>query len=301
MCIVTTKKFTGGLLNMFKYSITQWIFGNESIEKSFQRIHKFGYDGIELAAEPYLFDQEKVVDLINKYNVVCTSLCGIFTEERDLTSGDSNVSQNAVQYIKDSVDFASKVGAPYIIVVPSPVGRTKIPEGYKYDQLWQNAIKNIRKAANYAEDKGIRLCIEAINRYETYFVNTLTKAYKLVKEINHSSVGIMADMFHMSIEENNIGASLRMIADELMHVHLADNTREAPGMGTTDFREMLYILKDINYNGPLTMEFMPRVANPYDSSNLETQSELMDIYAERAINFMKTLEKNIYMYDYARS
>ena len=123
------------------------------------------------------------------------------------------------------------MGAPYIIVVPSPVGRVALLEGYTYDEVWENAKKNLKIAADYAASKNVKLAIEAINRYETYFLNTLTKAYKFVCEMNHPAVWIMADMFHMSLEENNIGASLRMIADRLIHVHIADNTREAAGLG----------------------------------------------------------------------
>ena len=278
---------------MYQYSMTQWIVGNEDIEYSFQRLKKYGYDGIEFAAEPYTTDQERMVELLEKYDMICTSLCGIFPEERDLTSGDPQVANVAIQYIKDSVDFAVKVGAPYMIIVPSPVGRVTIPSGHSFDELWGNAVKNIRTAADYAASKHVRLAVEAVNRYETYFANTLTKAYKLVKEINHSAVGIMADMFHMSLEENNIGASLRMISDELMHVHIADNTREAAGLGNTDFKEMFYVLRDIHYQGPLTMEFMPRLANPYASGEVETKSKLMDAYAEQAIHYMKCLESSI--------
>ena len=278
---------------MYTYSMTQWIVGNEEIEYSFKRLKKYGYDGIEFAAEAQTLEQDRMVELLEKYDLICTSLCGIFPEDRDLTAGDPDKAETAIRYIYANVDFAVKVGAPYMIVVPSPVGRTELPSGEIYEELWANAVKNIRIAADYAESKGVRLCIEAINRYETYFVNTLTKAYQLVKEINHPAVGIMADMFHMSLEENNIEASLRMISDKLMHVHIADNTREAAGLGNTDFKGMLYTLRDIGYQGPLTMEFMPRLANPYASGDVETQSVLMDGYAGQAIRYMKTLEKSI--------
>lgn len=278
---------------MYRYSMTQWIVGNEEIEYSIKRLAKYGYDGIEFAAEPDLLDADHCLKLMDKYGIYCTSLCGIFSRERDLTSGETKAAEKAINYLRDSIDFAVKVGAPYIIVVPSPVGCTELPTGHTYDEMWANAIRNIRRAADYAQEKGVRFCIEAINRYETYFANTLTKAYSLVKEINHPAVGIMADMFHMSIEENNIGKSLRMIADKLMHVHIADNTREAAGLGHTDFKEMLYVLRDIGYNGPLTMEFMPRLANPYASGNVETQSKLMDEYAKQAIDYMKQLENSL--------
>lgn len=276
---------------MYQYSMTQWIVGNEEIEYSFRRLKKFGYDGIEFAAEPYTSDQDKMLDLMKKYELCCTSLCGIFPEDRDLTAGEPVLAAKAINYIRDSVDFAAKVGAPYMIVVPSPVGRTEAPAGLSYEEAWSNAVKNLRLAADYARSKGIRLAVEAINRYETYLVNTLSKALEFVKEVNHPAVGVMADMFHMSLEENNLWASLRMISPYLLHVHIADNTREAAGLGNTDFREMLRTLKDIGYKGPLTMEFMPRLANPYASQDVETQSALMDRYAEQSISYLKALER----------
>lgn len=275
---------------MYRYSMTQWIVGNEDIEYSFKRLKNYGYDGIEFAAEPYNLNTKEMLRLMEKYGLVCTSLCGIFSEERDLTSPNPEVAEKAIQYIKDSVDFAVEVGAPLIIVVPSPVGRVAKPEEYSFDELWNCAVKNIRVAADYAESKKVKLAIEAINRYETYFANTLEKAYRLVKEIDHPAVKIMADLFHMSIEERSIPHSLRMVSDELIHVHIADNTREAAGLGSTDFKEVFHQLNDMGYTGSLTMEFMPRVANPYESGTLETQSSLMDGFAKQAIDYMKCME-----------
>lgn len=277
---------------MYQYSMTQWIVGNEDIEHSFARLKRFGYDGIEFAAEPYTSDPKRLNALMKEYGIYCTSLCGIFPEERDLTAS-GEAAERAVAYVRDSVDFAVQVGAPYMIVVPSPVGRTELPKGMSFETAWENAVRNLRRAADYAQSRGVRLAVEAINRYETYFANTLEKAYRLVKEVDHPAVGIMADLFHMSIEEQNMGASLRMIADELIHVHIADNTREAAGCGTTDFKEVLCVLRDIGYKGPLTMEFMPRLANPYASGAVDTQSALMDRYAKQAIDYMKCMEQSI--------
>ena len=278
---------------MYKYSMTQWIVGNEDITQSFARLKKCGYDGIEFAAEPYTTDTKRMQKLLKEYDMVCTSLCGIFTEQRDLTAGVGFAADAAIAYLKDSVDFAVQVGAPYIIVVPSPVGRTELPAGNSYEYRWENAVKNLIVAADYAAQKGVMLAVEAINRYETYLVNTLEKAYAMVKQVNHPQVMIMADLFHMSLEENSIIKSLRMVADKLIHVHVADNTREAAGLGRTDFKEILYVLRDIGYQGPLTMEFMPRVANPYASGQIQTQSELMDRFAKQAIDYMKMLESSL--------
>lgn len=178
--------------------------------------------------------------------VSCTSLCGIFPEERDLTAAAGEAADAAVHYVMDSVDLAVKVSAPLMIIVPSPVGRVALPEGRSFDELWECAVKNIRRAADYAQEKGVVLAVEAINRYETYFANTLEKALRLVRDVNHPAVKIMADLFHMSLEERSIPESLRMVSDKLVHVHIADNTREAAGLGSTDFKAAMRTLKDIS-------------------------------------------------------
>lgn len=277
---------------MYHIGMTQWVAGDEPLEVSCARMKKYGYDGIEFAAEPYQLDADECVSLMKKYNLNCRSLCGIFGEDRDLTA-DGDAGEKAVQYLRDSVDLAVKTGAGVIIVVPSPVGRTKKPEGKTMEELNRNAVENIRRAADYAQEKGVRFAIEAINRYETYFVNTLSKALKLVEEINHPAVGIMADLFHMSIEEGSSVDSLYMIRNHLLHVHIADNTREPAGMGHTDFKEILRALKRIGYEGSLTMEFMYRLADPYSSREVNTQTELMDRYAEQAIDYIRMTERSI--------
>lgn len=277
---------------MYHIGMTQWIVGNEPLETSCKRLCDCHYDGIEFAADPYQLDAEKCLELMKKYNLNCHSLCGLFDETRDLTSAEE-AGRNAVRYLKDSVDFANKVGAEVIIVVPSPVGRTVKPEDLSLEQLTENAVKNIRDAADYAQTHGVKLAIEAINRYETYFINTLQKGLEFVKKVNHPAVGLMADMFHMSIEERSMTDSLFMIKDYLLHVHIADNTREAAGMGNTDFKEILRVLQNIGYTGSLTMEFMYRVADPYSAQEMDTQAGLMDQYAKQAIAYIRMIEESI--------
>ena len=277
---------------MYHIGMTQWIVGNEPLEVSCARLKKYGYDGIEFAAEPYSLNAQDCLRLMEKYDLNCHSLCGIFNEKRDLTS-EGEAGKNAVQYLKDSIDFAVAVGAKIIITVPSPVGRAVKPEGVSMEKLTENAVMNLREAADYAQEKGVRIAIEAINRFETYFINTLSKALDLVEKIDHPAVGLMADLFHMNIEEASITDSLYMIRDHLLHVHIADNTREAAGMGSTDFKEVLRVLRNIGYQGSLTMEFMYRLSDPYSASDMDTQTELMDHYAKQSIDYIRMVEKSI--------
>ncbi|HJA13140.1 MAG TPA: sugar phosphate isomerase/epimerase [Candidatus Mediterraneibacter merdipullorum] len=277
---------------MYHIGMTQWIVGDEPLETSCRRMSECGYDGIEFAAEPYKLDAQECLALMKKYHLDCRSLCGIFGEDRDLTA-EKETGENAVRYLKDSVDFAEKVGAKIIIVVPSPVGRTEMPAGKHLEELTENAVRNIRAAADYAQEKGIKFAIEAINRYETWFVNTLEKAVAFVKRIDHPAVGLMADLFHMSIEERSIVDSLYLVRDYLLHVHIADNTREPAGMGHTDFKEVLRALERIGYTGSLTMEFMYRLANPYSAQEMESRTGLMDSYAKQAIDYIRMTERSV--------
>ncbi|WMC91785.1 sugar phosphate isomerase/epimerase family protein [Kineothrix sp. MB12-C1] len=226
-----------GVLLFYTFSATQWIFGNEPIIQSLQRLSRFGYDGIELAGEPDSINAEELSPLLTKYGLKCTSICGIFTEERDLS----------------------------------------------------RALESIRSAADYAQERNIKFVIEAINRYETCLLSNLSLAHSFVKDLSHPTVGLMADCFHAGFEERNFLQKLRVIAPYLWHFHIADNTREAAGMGNTDFREILDTLKEINYSGSLTMEFLPPTADPYAAVRLDTEDSLMDDYAERSIHIIKSL------------
>jgi D-psicose/D-tagatose/L-ribulose 3-epimerase len=278
---------------MNKYSATQWIFGKEPLATSFERLQRFGYDGVELAGEPEQLNLEEVKMLMEKHGLECTSICGIYTKERDLSSINSVTRQNAVKYVKACVDMAAELGAKVVIVVPSPVGKTG-PEG-SLEEEWGHAVNSLREAGNYALSRNVVLGIEALNRFETYLVNKLQVAKRLAEHVHVKSVGIMADLFHMNIEERNLNESLRLIQPYLVHVHIADNTREAAGLGLTDFRGVMKTLRDIGYRGAITMEFLPPVSNPYwaaqtDSANSQS---VYDDYTEQSIRHMKEISLSL--------
>lgn len=277
---------------MFQYGMTQWIVGNEPLETSLNRLKACGYDSVEFAGEPDTLDAQECAGLLRQYGLRADSMCGIYTSQRDLTA-EGALGRQAIDYIHKCVDFGHTIGTRVLIVVPSPVGRLTPPADIPMERLWENAVNNIRAAADYAQQKNMYLAIEAINRYETFFANTMEKAYKMARDINHPHVGVMADTFHMNLEEADMERSLRMVADKLLHVHLADNTREPPGMGSTDFHSVLRTLKDIDYTRLLCMEFMPQVSDPYASIHEGSQSALMDRYARSAIEFMKKVEREV--------
>jgi D-psicose/D-tagatose/L-ribulose 3-epimerase len=276
---------------MFKYSATQWIFGNEDLEVSLKRLQKYGYDAAEIIGEPYTVDIGKTKQLLAQYGLYCSSICGIYTKERDLGNPDPAIRATAIKYIKDCVDMAVSLGAPHVIVVPNAVGKTAPSPGYTYEQEWEWSVASVREAAVYAASKNIHLAMESINRFESYLIINHEQALDYVKQVNVENCKIMADTFHMNIEERDNVEAIKLVAGRLIHVHAADNTREAPGMGQFDFETLLRTLKEINYQGPITMEFLPRVADTYTAILKEGNEQMFDQLAEAAITEMKRIER----------
>ncbi|MBS4194877.1 sugar phosphate isomerase/epimerase family protein [Lederbergia citri] len=274
---------------MFKYSLTQWIFGNESLEENLIRLKKYEYDGVELAGEPELIDIPKARELMDKYGMECSSICGIYNEERDLSSQNIEIRNNAIDYVKKCIDMAQALDASIVIVVPTYVGKINSEN----EGEWDYAIASVREVGEYAKQQNIILAIEAINRYETYLVTNLHTAKKFVEEVKLENVKMMADFFHMNIEEQDMIKALTSISDHLVHVHIADNTREAAGLGQTDFQPIMSFLKNMNYSGYVSMEFLPSVPNPYLVSEQRTESSVYDHYTKQSIDHIKSIVNSL--------
>jgi sugar phosphate isomerase/epimerase len=98
------------------------------------------------------------------------------------------------------------------------------------------------------------LLLEPINRYESPYLNCIADALEIVKKLDMPNTGILADIFHMSIEERSITESLKNAAGYILHVHIGDNNRLLPGYGNIDWAECISTLKDIGYDRYINLE-----------------------------------------------
>ena len=146
---------------MARYSVSTWIYGEEPLEKSMERLSRLGYDGIEIGGEPHKINAEEVKMLLKKYGLEASSICGIYTSERDLISSNEKTRHNAIQYVRDCTQLASQIGANLVIVVPTAVN--KIHPEASPEQEWEWAITNIKDVGKYAAGLGINLALEALN------------------------------------------------------------------------------------------------------------------------------------------
>jgi len=277
---------------MFKYSYDSLVYYGEKIDQSIKRVARFGYDAIELVGEPADYNAAQVKKLCADAGIRVSSVCSIYTgEERNLSSKDPAMRKKAVEYVKAVADLSAGSGAPVMIVAPSPVGKMAPTADEASEKKW--AVESIQAGADYAAKQGVSLCIEAWNRYESYFLNRLDQCMDLMKAVNRPNVGVMGDTFHMNIEDEDIGDAFRKCGKALIHVHLADSSRAAPGKGHIDFLPVLKALRDISYQGYLTFELLPASADPFGTMKRGGGKEFFDDYTELAIRTIKAVEKKL--------
>jgi len=270
-----------------KYSYNTLVYANENITESIERLAKFKYDFVDFIGEPDELDVEEINKSLTENNIKASSICAIFNNQRDLVSSNELIRKNTVNYIKKCVDFADAINASYISV--SATANMKIrPEADKETEIkW--AIEGLKEAGEYAFQKDIKLTLEPWNRYETYLVNRIEQAMGIINEVNLPSVGCMADTYHMNIEEESIPNALKLAGDKLFYVHIADSNRKAPGYGHINFDNVTSALKEINYEGVLSMELLPAAADPFMILEGEGSPEFFDQYTRDSIVFLKKL------------
>ena len=234
-------------------SIHNWMRA-EPIETTLARISKMGYESIEIQGAPQLYDLEKVKGLLKEYGLKCWGSVTLMEDGLNLMSSSAEERGNSVRYIHSLIDMVAYLGGEVVSVVPGTVGKI-VPDGLPEDE-WALAVEGMKQVYAYAESKDIKIGIEPINRFETYFVNRAAQAYALA-EATGPNCGVCLDIFHMNLEEADWEQALRSCADRLHGFHVADNNRMAPGMGALNWPKIIAALKDIGYDGAVSVEFCP--------------------------------------------
>lgn len=277
-----------------QYSISNWIYATEDLEKNLQRLAKYKYDAVELEGEPdkEKYEPKKVKKMLQQYGLEVSSIAGMYLwkEEikRDLASSDKKIREQTIAYLIKCIDYAKFISAKLVIVVPAAV--SKLAPSLSKKEDWKNSVKAVQEVAKYAEKKDILLAIEPINRYETYLVNSVQDALSYSREVNSSHVKIMADTFHMNIEERDIPEAIRIAGNNLINVHIADSNRCSVGRGHINFKALIKALKEINYQYALTLEPLPPVSDPYLALEGGVSENIFDQYAAESIRGLKYFE-----------
>ncbi|GIV79937.1 sugar phosphate isomerase/epimerase [Litorilinea aerophila] len=247
----------------------------EPLEVTIRRLAQYGYQSIEIGGEPYKYDTKEVRRLLKEYGIRCWGSISLMFTGLDLIQADEAGRAKTIQYLKDCVTMVKELDGTVMSIVPSEVG--KIQPQADPDTEWRWAVEGLREINDHAKQAGIRIAIEPLNRFETNFLNRHDQALLLAKEVGENC-GVCLDAFHMNIEEANFRQALLNTGALLYDLHVADNNRMAPGMGALNWRDIVGTLREIGYDGALTVEFVPPIdrtpANPYPDATATPEDEL---------------------------
>jgi D-psicose/D-tagatose/L-ribulose 3-epimerase len=229
-------------------------FTTESI-KLFPKFKKWGFATIEIPIEdPSHIDPAKVKAAADKNGLVIGSICACMGPGRDFR-GTPAEQKTAMDYCKTLIDQAVVLGCPSLIgPVYSVVGKADAVEPAEQKKEWALVVRNLKVLTKYAEQKGVQICVEPLNRFETDFLNTVEQALKLVKDVGSKALKIHLDTFHMNIEQKNQADSIRKAGKLLAHFHACGSDRGTPGNDHIDWKPIVKALKDIKYDGDVVIE-----------------------------------------------
>ncbi len=111
-----------------------------------------------------------------------------------------------------------------------------------------------RKVGDYAARHDIRFALEALNRFECYFLNTMQQLADYLDAVDHPAIKGMYDTFHANIEEKDPVAAIKAIRKHMIHVHISENDRGTPGKGHVPWAATYKALRAAKYDGWLTIE-----------------------------------------------
>jgi D-psicose/D-tagatose/L-ribulose 3-epimerase len=216
-------------------------------------IRDYGFDGVEVSLfKPEEFPAMDIRRAVEENGLACT-VCCVLLPGFSLISPDEEVRRRTIRHLSACVEKTADAGAQ-IIAGPlyHPVGT--FSGGRRTEAEWNNAVRAYNELAPVLERNHVQLCIEPLNRFETYFLNTTADALRLCDEVNHPNIGILWDTFHANIEEKDLHDSLVGAKRHLKHVHTCENDRGTPGSGHVDWRGVFSALHEIGYDGWLTIE-----------------------------------------------
>jgi D-psicose/D-tagatose/L-ribulose 3-epimerase len=246
-----------------------------------------GYDGVELPLfEGDAGHYKAVRKALDDNGLKCTAVTVVGPEANPIDA-DAGVRQKGLDHVKWAIDMLAICGGdvlcgPYhsplaVFSGTGPTGDEK-----------QRAADVLRQAAEHAGKNNVTLAIEYLNRFECYFLTTAADTLALVKAVNHPHFRAMYDTFHANIEEKQAGPAIRALAPVLKHVHISENDRGTPGTGHVAWAETFRTLKEINYDGWLTVESFGR-ALPALAAATKVWRDLFpaDEPWQKGIGFMK--------------
>lgn len=247
----------------------------QGLEYAVTKTIEHGYDLLELPLlDPFSFDIEAAREILDSNPIAISASLGQ-SADTDPTSEDPAVVQAGEKKLLRALDVLSALGAKHFVGVLYAELRKYLEPASARSR--DNAVGVIRNVADRAEELGITLGLEVVNRYESNLFNTGRGALRFLDEIDRNNVGIHLDTYHMNIEESDMASPVEACAERLVYVHIGESHRGYLGSGTVDFGTFFKALHRVAYDGPVTFEtFSTAVVHPDLSRMLAVWRNLWD-------------------------
>lgn len=233
------------------------------LTKGLEYARSLGYEYIDLSMlDSSSIDQDELAKRIDRARLKTYAIStgqSYINDGFSLYASDMDKRSKAIERIKGHIDLAVKLESR--VIIGGVRGRIEAT-GVNFQKARDAGEQALRRCAEYAHSRNVTLLIEPINRYETNVVNTLQEGIQLIGKLGGENLKLLPDTFHMNIEESSILDSLNDAAEYIDYIHFADSNRLAPGWGHFDFKQVVDTLANINYQGAVGIEILPK---PNDS------------------------------------
>jgi 5-keto-L-gluconate epimerase len=228
------------------------------LDPQLAHLASLGYHGAELAVrEPAKLDVNAVKQMIATHHLRVPALGtgqAYVEEHLSFTDPDATIRARAVERVESHIALAHEFDALVILGLI----RGKVQAGISREQANTWMVDALKSLTQTARAQNVRLVLEPINRYETDLINSAADAIEVIQQVDADNLGILYDTFHANIEEPSIQVSMRVCAQHLFHVHVADSNRWFPGAGHTDFTGVIATLREMKYSGWVSAEILPK-------------------------------------------
>ncbi|MBU2904829.1 sugar phosphate isomerase/epimerase [Arenibacter algicola] len=281
------------MTNDIKYGVSTWLwespFNTQSIAL-FPKIKKMGYDLVEIPVEDPELINGQIVKKALKDNGLQAVVCGAFGPTKDLTHKDTAVHQNCFNYIEKCFQLCNLWEVDFLAgPMYAAVGKARMLPREERKREWCLAVSNVAKVCAMAQDYGVSVALEPLNRFESDMINTAEDVMRFIADVNHGCAKVLLDGFHMTIEEKNIAEAIKTVGDKLVHVQVSENHRGIPGTGLTPWADFADGLRAIDYKGAIVIEsFTPEIKELAGAVCIwKNLAESQDEFASQGIDFLK--------------
>lgn len=233
-----------------------WIFWHD-LEESLKKAADLGFDGVELFTRSGTdLDANHLQDRLDRHSLQLAAVgtgAGKVLHGLTLTDPDAEIRKKAIDFIAEMISFGARFGAPAII---GSMQGNVLPSGHR-EETFALLAEGLGILGNHAASLGVTLIYEPLNRYETNLMNTLEAGSGFLEKNRLQGVKLLADLFHMNIEEDNLAESIRKNGNHIGHVHFADSNRKPMGFGHSEMLPIAEALKEIGYTGYVSAEAFP--------------------------------------------